>query len=383
MKKFTNTIFCTTILIGLLFVSSCKKEVADKKYLGAEFSLDKFEQELKSSIGPSGAIGWTYIINQNGLFARGGGFGKSRNNADGNRSMTINRKIYVASCSKFLTAIAVMQLMERRSLTKDNKIAQWLPLNWNKGPGVSNITFGDLLGHTSGLSSVNSSFNTTLSYTGLRLMIDTGAIKSKNYNYLNANFALFRVMIPAMWKGLDDAPVMGLMDSATTETNYIKYMQEHVFEPIGLNNINCEPEDRNISTLYYTTTDGENNNGIYYTSRTSIAGGGGFFLTTFELATVLAYYKHSNVMLSNASRTIMEENRFGLERKLDSYEQHGAYYAKNGSNTTNGQGTYVQIAMFPNDIEVVVMFNSQGMTFAGGETTISQAIFDAYNKSWE
>ncbi|MEZ4805631.1 MAG: serine hydrolase, partial [Bacteroidia bacterium] len=255
------------LVFTLLFLSACKKEaINQKKSFGPDFNLDKFEDELKASIQPSGAIGWTYIISQNGLFARGGGFGKARNNADGNRAMNINTKVNMASISKFLTATAVMQLLERRNLTVDSKIGQWLPNNWNQGPGVSQLSFREILGHTSGLSSVNTQFSRTLGYTGLRKMIDTGVIRSKTYTYLNANYALCRILIPSLWKGLNDAPLMLILDSATTEKNYEKYMQKHIFEPIGLSNITCEPEDRSICTLYYSTTDGETNNGLYYGS---------------------------------------------------------------------------------------------------------------------
>ncbi len=79
----------------------------------------------------------------------------------------------------------------------------------------------------------------------------------------------------------------------------------------------------------------------------------------------------------------MKENRYGLDRQDATYEQHGLYYGKNGSISNNGQGTYEQFAIFPNGIEVVVIFNTQGMVFAGGEAFISRAIYDAYNKSWD
>ncbi len=277
-----------------------------------------------------------------------------------------------------------MQLLERRGLTTESTIAQWLPPNWNKGPGVANLKFSDLLGHTSGLSSVNTQFTTTLGYSGLRRMIDTGAIRSTVYTYLNANFVLFRVLIPSLWKGLDDAPSMGQIDSVTSQNVYIQYMQEHVFNPVGLNNITCLPEERSIATMYYATTDLDNVNGTFYNDWTAICGGGGYFMTTFELATVVAYYQHTEVLLSKEWRTIMNDNRFGMDRQDGTYEKHGTYFGKNGSiASTIGQGTFEQIVMFPNGIEAVVMFNTQGMTFAGGERTLSRAIFDAYNKSWQ
>lgn len=370
-------------MMGILLLPSCKKSSKDKIAAGPTFDLDLFETELKASIQPSGAIGWTYVISQNGLYARGGAFGKSRNNADGSRTMTINRKINIASVSKFLTAIAVMQLLERRNLTENSAIGPWLPGHWSKGPGVATLTFGDLLGHTSGLSSANSQFRKTLGYAGLQLTIDTGVIFPQGYLYRNANFALFRILIPSLWKGLSDAPNIGILDSATTENTYLQYMDEHVFSPIGLNNVTCEPEARSIATLYYAVGDGETTNGNPYDSWSSMSGGGGYYMTTFELATVMAYFEHTEILVSKEARTTMKANRFGMDRQSASYEQHGLYFGKNGSIINGGQGTIEQVVIFPNGIEVVVMFNTQGMIFAGGETSLSRAIFDAYNKSWK
>lgn len=383
MKKYIY-LFFGAALLALTGVSACKKETTgDKKYLGPEFNLDKFDQNLRESILPSGAIGWAYVITQNGLFVKGGGFGKSRNNADGNQTFTINRKINLASVSKWLTAMAVMQLLEEKGLDHNDPINPYLPPSWNRGPGVTTITFGQLLGHTSGLSSYNTAFSRTLTYSGLRRMIDTGVIRPKTYDYLNANFALCRILIPSLWKGMPGAPPIVLLDSATTEAAYIQYMQEKVFEPVGLTGVDCEDQSRLNATLYYATSDLDANSGLYYGSWTSWAGGGGFYMTTMELARVLAYYRHTEVIISKESRKVMEDNRYGFEGKDDAREIHGTYLPKGGSIINGGQGVVTQIVCFPNNVEVAVVFNSQGMTFAGGETSIRRALYDAFNKSWD
>lgn len=368
---------------AVITAASCKKDKSIKKFNGPEFNLETFDQELRTSLQPSGAIGWGYVITQNGLYVKGGGFGKVRNNADGNKSFTVNRKVNIASCSKWLTAIAVMQLLEKRNLNINSKIDIWLPPTWSKGPNVNNLTFGQLLGHTSGLSSYNTAFSRTLTYSGLQRCIDTGVVRPQTRQYLNVNFALFRVLIPSLWKGLPGSPNMPLLDSATTQNAYIQYMQEFVFEPIGLTGIDCQPENRTDATLYYSTTDGETNSGLYYNDWTPWCGGGGYFMSCMEMARVLAYYRHSETIISKDSRTVMEENRFGYNLIDASYEKHGTYLSKNGSIINGGQGVLAEVQCYPNGIEVVVFMNSQGMVFSGGETTLSRAIFDAYNKSWQ
>lgn len=378
--KISSILFATLILF---WTSSCKKEIGDKQYAGPNFDLDAFDANLKASLQPAGGIGWGYVISQNGLFMRGGAFGKARNTADGDVPFTINKKINMASVSKWFTAIAVMQLLEAKGLSKESPIAPFLPPLWNRGPGVVSLKFGDLLGHTSGLSSYNTNFSQTLSWSGLRRMIDTGVVRPQNYQYLNTNFALFRVIIPAMWKGMPGAPNIGMLDSASSQQLYIQYMQEKIFEPIGIVGVDCEDEARSVATMYYATSDLQAIGGTYYGNWTPWCGGGGFFMSTMQLAKTLAYYRHTELLLSKNSRQIMEDNRYGYERKDNGREIHGNYLPKNGSiSNGNGQGVLTQLVCFPNGIEVAVTFNTQGMTFAGGVTNLRIAIYDAYNKSW-
>ena len=347
------------------------------------FSLDTFEDNLIDAIG-SQPVGWAYTIGQNGQMARSGADGWARTPTDGSLALTIDKKINVASVSKFLTGIAVMQLLERRNLTLDSKVAPWLPAVWIKGPGIGNLTFRELLTHTSGLDSQNSDFSNTLCYSCLRQVVATGVIKPKTRNYLNANFGLFRILIPSLWKGLNDAPNFVMLTDQTTANVYLNYMQEHIFTPIGINRALCSPESKNISTLYYNANGQINNqNGAFYGDWKSISGGGGYFLTARELGTVLAYYQHTEVLLSEEWKQQMKDNRIGFEREDQSREKHGAYYGKNGSISNGaGQGVLLEIVLFPNNIEVALVMNSQGQSFPGN-ANIRQMIYNAYNSAWE
>ncbi|GAO27938.1 hypothetical protein JCM15548_14820 [Geofilum rubicundum JCM 15548] len=208
-------------------------------------------------------------------------------------------------------------------------------------------------------------------------------VNSKNRNYLNVNFALFRILIPSLWSGMPDAPAVDLNSDANTQFVYQAYMLQNVFQPIGLNNIDCVPEVRMVSTLYYNVGNQNSGNGAYYFDWTAMAGGGGFFMTTIEMAAVNAYFEHSEVLLSQEQRDIMKENRIGLDQGIESMELHGEYYGKNGSisNSAN-QGVLIQIEMFPlNGIDCVVTMNTQGVTFKN--TSLKRTIYEAYNDSWE
>lgn len=43
----------------------------------------------------------------------------------------------ITSVTKTITAVAVLQLLERRRLTVDSLIEPWLPEGWIRGPGIA------------------------------------------------------------------------------------------------------------------------------------------------------------------------------------------------------------------------------------------------------
>jgi D-alanyl-D-alanine carboxypeptidase len=350
-----------------------------------EPDIDKFAKNLENYItwNNDEPIGWSYSISKNGVLRKAKAFGSARTIADGQLDYKTTKKINVASVSKFYTAIAVMQLLEANDLTIDDKIVSYLPPAWwNVGPGVDNLTFRELLTHTSGLQSTNTDFSNTLSYAGIKSCIETGVVNSKDRNYLNVNFALFRILIPSLWSGMPDAPTMDLNSDASTQFVYQAYMLQNVFQPIGLNNVDCVPEGRMQSLLYYNVGNQISGNGLYYGDWTAMAGGGGFFMTTIEMAAVNAYFEHSEILLSKEQRDIMKENRIGLDQGLGSMELHGEYYGKNGSIVNGGKGVLIQIEMFPlNGIDCVVTMNTQGVTFKN--SSLKRTIYEAYNDSWE
>ncbi|MBR9859813.1 serine hydrolase [bacterium] len=388
MKKL---LLFTLILSSGFILNSCKEKDNGPKSLASNqpvFNMDLFEQNIIDYVNAGGdqPIGWAYVITQNGLLERFDAFGDARTSADGQIDFSLSKEINVASISKFYTAIAVLQLLEARNLDIDSKIAPWLPNSWVKGPGVNDLSFKDLLKHESGLNSINSNFDSTLSYSGLESCIEDGVVNPKTRLYLNVNFALFRVLIPSLWDGLDDAPeTIDIESSPNTQIMYLWYMQQHIFSPIGLQFVNCSPEDRQEATLYYNVNDDNiNANGSYYGSWSHMSGGGGYFMTPLEMAAVNAYYEHTEIILSDEMKAVMKEHRMGFDTQ-SSREEHGSYYGKNGS-IANGanQGVLGQIVLFPfNDVEIVVIMNTQGVTLNVSNNFIGSMIYEAYNDAWE
>jgi CubicO group peptidase (beta-lactamase class C family) len=393
MKR--NLILLVTAIALLAVGTACKKD--KKAPPGPTFNIDVFEQNLINYVNWNNdkPIAWAYTISQNGTLKKSQAFGSARLPVDGYKKFTLNKEINVASISKFYTAIAALQLIEANNLTTDDNIEPWLPASWQRGPGVDNtlngLTFKDLLKHTSGLNSINSSFDSTLSYSGLRACIQTGVVNAQTRSYLNVNFALFRVLIPSLWSALPNAPAIDIESDANTQFMYLLYMQENIFDLCGLTLVGCTPEARADATLYYNVNDSVNNQaGSFYSGWNNKAGGGGYFMTPIEMAAVNAYFEHTELLLPKTMRDHMKEHRMGFNNTPNAiYEQRGKVYGKNGSIGTGGaqsQGVLGANAIWPTTgIDCVVIMNTQGVTFndPSGNNSLDLLIYQAYLDAWE
>lgn len=389
--KTLKLVIVNLMVIGLIFSQiSCKETVETPNQIGQnlpQFDLDTFEMNVVKAMndGAKKPTGWAYAITKDGNLVRSGAFGQARLNQDGPKQFKNTTRHYQASVSKFYTAIGAMQLIYRKGLTIDTKIEPYLPQAWTRGNGVYDLSFKDLLKHESGLVSNNSDLWNTCNYDGIKTCIETGVDNAKTRNYLNVNFALFRILIPAMWKGMNDAPTIDLNDEASVADAFIQYMQENVFEKAGMSGISCLPDPRLTATLYYSSDDiGTLNNGTYYTDRTLICGGGGFYLSVIQMAAMNAYFNHSETFFDSDIRDIMREHGIGFELSGSSDEIHGDYYPKNGSNGGSDpfdQGMQTQIVHYPiNGVEISMAMNCQGVSIPGG--SLRQMLYDAYNNAW-
>ena len=68
------------------------------------------------------------------------------------RAVSGHTPFILGSLSKSFTALAVMQLVERKTLDLDKSVRSYIPWFMLTSPGASSITVRDLLTHTSGLS---------------------------------------------------------------------------------------------------------------------------------------------------------------------------------------------------------------------------------------
>lgn len=399
MKKNHFFSLMVALLIGALccFFSGCDdNDTPGVNSVATVFDIDVFEQLVADRINGLGngnmPIGWAYVINKDGQYYSSGAFGRARNAADPPLiDFSENKRLNVASVSKFFTAIAVMQLLDQRNLSLDAFVSPWLPPSFieGAGPGIVNglipgLTFRDLLTHRSGLQSANNNFSATLCYTCMDNVIAVGATGDKNQrNYLNVNFALFRVIIPALWRGLPGGPPASEeLSDANTQARYIEYMQKNVFTPAGVSGADCIGESQTQATMYYNVND-LNAAGLSYGDWTALSGGGGYYLSAIEIAKVLALFENSETLVSSATRTLMRENRIGFDTPNAERELHGEYFGKGGSITNNGRGVRLQTLSYPiSRVELVIVMNTQGVNFQPANS-LSDLMHRAYNDAWQ
>ncbi len=398
------------IIVGL---SSCKKEnlshstnppqlqgglVNTNLNLGGilsskEFSVSSFKSSLQSQItnsAPTTPRGYSFVISKNGQFADSSSFGSASLRNGVFSPMHRNQEINIASVTKTATAVAVLQLIKKNNLTIQSKIGGWLPGYWNAKQAVNDLTFEELMTHSSGLAESNTG------YDSLKATVARGLDNpAKPFDiYANINFALFRAMIPY----LQDKNGATQQEQAMVPSNvpgfenwlsekYIEYMQDKVFGPIGISSATCTPAANTAQAF------GESASPMALINANlgdwkNISGGGGYFLSVMEMARFMAYLSHSTVLLDNAQKALMDTKFMGWDNEDSPMTIAGRAYGKDGalwwdSNNNNSQdtgdaGLQTFVIKFPNGIELSLAINS----IPGNYRSLATMVRNAYNSAW-
>lgn len=218
--------------------------------------LNQLEERLTQEFQRQ-SVGYSIAIARHGRVKKTLTSGLARRDADGRKEWTSKTRANVASVSKSITAIAVLQLLEANGLTIEHPVAPHLPAGWTRGPGFregSSVTFRQLLTHTSGMGQRFDALKANgrhgpwdNDWAGLRFAVEQGVTPqflgankytSGNYGYKNANYALFRIIAPVLWrksKGLDGSDVNKTNHGAL----FGLYVGEHIFQPSGVQQASC------------------------------------------------------------------------------------------------------------------------------------------------
>ncbi|PAK53813.1 hypothetical protein CHH75_09070 [Paenibacillus sp. 7541] len=223
MKIIAITLFA---LLNFILVSSAEADesVQNEQYEASVFfEVDAYiAREMKRQRLPGLALG--IVKDDRILYLKGYGHADSSG-----RPVTPETPFGIGSIGKSITAMAILQLVERGEIELDAPIQRYI---LNKFNGAESITVRQLLNQTSGfsqistfsntLSSINDPYSDALEKNALSYAEKFLKITNKTehpYRYSNANYVL-----------------LGYIVQQVSGQSYGEYVKEHIFNPLSMHN---------------------------------------------------------------------------------------------------------------------------------------------------
>ncbi len=241
-----------------------------------------------------------------------------------------NTPIHIASVSKPITALAVLQLVEKKLLRLEDTLQQYFPLFPYTG-----VTIQQLLNHRSGLPNylyfMDTTWNKKIYATNndvLQFMIDKHpdayAKPDKVFHYCNTNYILLALIVEKI-----------------TEQSFPKYVQDYIFLPNGMKHSYVFSIQ---DTSNYTPSYQQNNNPYNLESLDCIYGDKNVYTTVRDLLLLdKAIYNNSIVSKTTYNTAILPyshekqgNKNYGLGWRLhinhnDTIVYHGGWWHGNNS----------------------------------------------------
>jgi hypothetical protein len=316
-------------------------------------SLNAFSNNLASAL-QGRVVGYVYGIGGESWSVGG----QARTQADWPfEPMSPKLRSNIASVSKMITAIGVLQSLNRHGLTIDTKIARYLYPDWSRGQNIDTISFRDLLTHKSGFRDDCNHNRTT--YAILRRQIENGVeLADKEVaSYNNCNFAIFRELLPFMEghsiDGSDQAR------AAASATFYISYINQHVFRAIGVGTRECKPTSPDSQILTYPSPPAEQS-GTDWGDWTLSCGGGGWVLSAEDIYKILEDLANGHILLSEKEKANMNSDCLGWDGSNCSVMANcpRPYNCKNGALVSGDIDLWTYAGIFKCSVPVVLIVNS-------------------------
>jgi len=344
------------------------------------FNVKKMQRSIRDTL-KGNAVGYAFAIARGGKIVKKGAGGYAQLPGDGNKKMKPGTRINIMSATKPITAIALLRLLDQRNLTIDSPIAEWLPPGWPRGKGFKGekgLTFKQLLTHTSGLEQAFRRLKEKgqhqpwgNDWDGLKFIVGHG-IKKKDWqlepDYKNANFALMRVLIPALM----------LNPQQVTRTNYagqyMLYVGSNVTQPSGINTFSCT----RIAGIRHSKAYKQGDNvGAWNHKNSNVECGGhaGLQLSAVGLAKIAAAMRCRGgdaTTLSRAQCRRMNQHLLGWDKRSNRGVAAGKFW--HGGKRV-GKEINTCIILLPNDIEAGLIVNSD-ITPSRNACTILSRAFD-------
>ena len=391
-KKLASVLLITF----LLFTTGCFNDgdiLCDPE---PKFNIDLFVINLESKLQE--VAGFQLIVNQGGNLYYANAAGRSIYSSDpgGPVTMTINTRMNVASVSKFIGTIALMQVLEKHGIDIDQPIHNYLPDDWKSITHADHFDFGsanmirfkNLLRMETGLVFKGTKWTPGAMPTTQEML--RALVQSADANrwgvYQNGNFTLIRVLIGQIEFNLDENALD--YDQKCTD-NYFAYIKENIFDKLALNPPMSVDEVNNYYAGNFTRghrwpfdvtyRDSNDNVGWGATSNPANNGGsGGLVLSAVDLATVLSFFQHDDtgIIISPAQRQLILENELGLIESMTGSQ--GRYQSKGGVRGPEdviSRALRSRVILYPNGVEVVLLTNTN-------LPDMDDILSDSYDDAW-
>jgi CubicO group peptidase (beta-lactamase class C family) len=271
-------------------------------------SLGPWGSAIQDFLG-SDPIGWSYAIGQYGSLIESGavGYAVAPWDTGGNtEEFTTDTGITFGSCSKPITAVAMMTLFQSPPP----------PLNWggnllimldstvnvftsgaisdpgggpasDPGAGVAGVTIGQLLTMFAGMSPQMALTEDYLTAMESFVQSACQTVPGAAYNYVNGNFSIMQLVLAGM-------------QGSTDYTQYVPYVLDNVFAPMGITAVQDAPF---FNTLTYSPGQ-SSGTGYAVPQITSSTACGGWCGTVLDLASFLMGIRN-NLVLTAANAQLM------------------------------------------------------------------------------
>ena len=333
----------------------------------------KANQLIEQSIDEKESVGISAGFSIEGKIKWIGASGKS--DIDKKQPFGISTKTRIASISKPMTAIAIMQLYEQGKLSLNDTIQTYLPTFPQKKEGI--ITVKQLLEHSAGISSYKNTKEqeNTTNYPTLDDAIsifkdrDLIANPGEEFNYTTYGYVL-----------------LGAIIEKVSGMTYENYMQANIWVKAGMTNTGIEYQSKSVTNM--TNIYSKNSRGkLKEVKRTNLSDripGGGIYSTVTDMLkfgdAVLnnTFIKNSTfeMMLENPNLKT-EGNGYGLGWYLYGINpNYGNVVGHNGTQT--GASTFLMLLPEKQTV-IVVLSNTSGAIQTVSDITIK--LFDIANEA--
>lgn len=345
------------------------------------FDFEKFADEIENSL-KGNCFGYAFVVSYktDWKVKRANGLARTKHNPP-ETAMSTNMPFHTASVSKAVTAVALLKLLnQREDVSLDSNFYHYLPVHWQVHSSIKDITFRQLLTHTSGLRTHG------IEYSKLKKVMHDGldAGATKVYNYEGINFALMRILIPALAKYpvIQDAHGGGNFDiiqAAEYASFYIDYVRKELFEKADLPKLNCEALPYISGVCYHFPEHG--NSGTDFGDQTLTCGSRGWVMSAAQMAKFFRMVHHTENILPAWLSRKMRDDLLGYDSNGKTGDNVSFYWKNGGFPGTQNAGELNTLTIgYSNDVQVALVINSE-VSF--GKDNIASMINKAHEKIYK